>query len=65
MTPHDLPLLLTAGDLAELFRTSRAAIYQMRSRGQAPPAVKIGGRLRFDREAVLDYLRRASSSDAA
>jgi excisionase family DNA binding protein len=62
---ENLPPLLTADDVAGLLRISRDAVYAMVSRGQLPGVVKIGRRLRFDRDAVVDFLRRASSSSGA
>jgi excisionase family DNA binding protein len=62
---ENLPPLLTADDVAGLLRISRDAVYAMVSRGQLPGVVKIGRRLRFDRDAVVDVLRRASSSSGA
>ena len=49
--------LLTAADLAEIARTSVAAIHTARYRKQLPPAVKIGGRVLWRRSDVDEWLR--------
>ena len=56
------PPLLTADELAEFLRLTRSAVYTMVARGELPGVVKIGRRLRFRREAVLEWLGRAPSS---
>ena len=64
--PDASSLLLTPGELASLLRVSRKAIYAMHSRGElSGVAVKIGRRLRFRREEVLEWLGRAPSSPGA
>jgi excisionase family DNA binding protein len=57
--------LMTVGDVADLLRTTPKAVYNMRYRGEIPGAVKIGSRLRFRREAVLEWVGRASLSSGA
>ena len=49
-------MLLTADETADLLRTSRAAIYAMTERGQLPGATRIGRRLLFRRDVLLDWL---------
>ena len=65
--PHGLPVLLTADETADLLRTTRAAIYAMTERGQLPGATRIGRRLLFRRDTLLDWLdqKRAPSSKEA
>lgn len=48
--------LLKAADVAQLLGVSQAALYQMRYLGQAPPAIKISGRLRWRRRDVEHWL---------
>ncbi len=62
-----LPVLLTADETADLLRTTRAAIYAMTERGQLPGATRIGRRLLFRRDTLLDWLdqKRAPSSKEA
>ena len=49
-------LLMTVDEVADLFRTSRKAIYSKVDRGQLPGVTKIGRRLYFRRDLVLDWL---------
>lgn len=55
------PILLTSGEVAELLRTSRKAVYAMAERAQLPGVVRINRRLLFREEALLDWLRQRSS----
>jgi excisionase family DNA binding protein len=54
--PPDLPYLLTADETAGLLRVSRKAIYCMVDRGELPGVTKIGRRVRFHRDSLLDWL---------
>lgn len=62
--PRELPLLLTADEVAALLRTSRAAIYAMADRNRLPGVTRIGRRLLVNRDALLRALveGRAPSS---
>ena len=51
-----LPVFLTVQDMADLLRTSRTAVYAMTARGQLPGATRIGRRLLFRRDALVDWL---------
>ena len=55
------PLLFTTGEVAEVLRTSRKAIYSMMERRQLPGAVKIGRRLLFRRDILLNWLDQKST----
>lgn len=55
-SPKDLPLLLTADDLAGLLRTTRTAVYALVERGQVQGVVRIGRRMLFRRDEVLTWL---------
>jgi excisionase family DNA binding protein len=55
-------ILLTPHEAASLLRTSRKAIYTMVERAAIPGAVRIGRRLLFQRETLLDWLRQKSAS---
>ena len=55
MTP-ERPLLLTSAEVAELLRTSRSAIYAMIARGQLPGVTRIGRRVLYRRDVLLDWL---------
>lgn len=50
------PLLLTPNEVAELLRTTRGAIYVMVARGQLPGVTRIGRRMLFRSEDVLQWL---------
>ena len=65
MNMADLPPLLTADDMASLLRISRASLYAMRSRGELPGVLYVGHRLRFRRDEVLEWIRRAPPSSGA
>jgi len=53
-----LPLLLTAEETAELLRTTRTAIYAMAGRGQLPGVTRLGRRLLFRSDVLLDWLNQ-------
>lgn len=57
-----LPMLLTVDEVAELLRTSRPAIYAMSERGQLPGVIRVGRRLLFRRDALIDWLSQNSTS---
>ena len=61
MTPHSLPALLTSGEVAALLRTTRRAVYAMVEREQLPGVVRLGRRVLFRQDAMLDFLRRKSA----
>jgi len=56
------PYLMTADETAVLLRTSRKAIYSMAERGAIDGVVRIGRRLLFRRDDLLDWLRQKSTS---
>ena len=56
-----LPMLLTATDVADLLRTSRNAVYAMVERDQLPGVTRVGRRLRFRRDTLLDWLDQKSA----
>jgi excisionase family DNA binding protein len=47
--------------VAELLRTSKKAIWAMAERGQLPGIVRIGRRVLFRQDALLDWLGQKSS----
>ena len=58
---HDLPALLICGEVAELLRTSKKAIWAMAERRQLPGIVRIGRRVLFRQDALLDWLGQKSA----
>ena len=61
MKEHDLPALLTCNEVAELLRTSKKAIWAMAERQQIPGVVRIGRRVLFRQDALIDWLGRKST----
>ena len=51
-------LLLTTSEVADILRTSRAAIYAMVERGQLPGVTRIGRRILIRRDALLDWINQ-------
>jgi predicted DNA-binding transcriptional regulator AlpA len=47
----------TAAELADRFRMAQSTLWQWHLRGYGPPAVRIGGKLRYRREAVEQWER--------
>ncbi|KAB1661536.1 helix-turn-helix domain-containing protein [Pseudoclavibacter sp. CFCC 13796] len=58
MTPQHAasPSLLTIKDLARYLSVSEKTIRNLRSKGEGPRAVKIGGSVRWRQETVDQYL---------
>jgi excisionase family DNA binding protein len=48
--------LLTPPEVADVLRTTRKAIYSKVDRGQLPGVTKVGRRLYFRRDLMLDWL---------
>jgi len=55
------PVLATVNEVADLLRTTSKAIYAMAERRQLPGTVRIGRRLLFRREELLEWLRQKSA----
>jgi len=57
------PYMLTAEEVARDFlRTSRKVVYEMVRTGKLPGAVRIGRRVLFRRDRLLQFLRERESS---
>ena len=56
-----LPQFLTVDEVASLLRTSRKAIYAMVERGQVPGVIRVGRRLLFRRDVLVDWLDQKSA----
>ena len=52
---------MKADEVAILLRTTRKAIYAMVERRQLPGVIRVGRRVLFHQEALLDWLRQKSS----
>lgn len=51
-----VPVLITAEEFAELMQISVRTLWRLRSAGQIPEPVRIGGTVRWNRERVLDWI---------
>ena len=60
MTSHT-PRLLTPGEVADVLRTTKKAIYAMIERAQLPGVIRIGRRVLVREDALLDWLRQKST----
>lgn len=56
-------VLLTVPEVAALLRTTRKGIYTMMGRGRLPGAVRIGKRLLFRRERLLEWIQACSVAE--
>lgn len=56
VAPEDLPPVATATQVARVVQTTPDALAQDRYRRRGIPFVKIGGRVRYLREDVIEYL---------
>lgn len=52
----ELPIFLAAEEAASLLRTTRTAIYAMVARGQLPGVTRLGRRVLFRTQDLLDWL---------
>ena len=57
---HNLPILLDAAQVAEVLRTSKKAVYALVERRQLPGVIRLGRRVLFREDALLDFLRQKS-----
>ena len=60
-TPPGLPALLTSDEVAALLRTTRKAVYAMVERGQLPGVVRLGRRVLFRQDAMVEFIRQKSA----
>jgi excisionase family DNA binding protein len=58
VTDYGLPPLLTANETASLLRTTRKGIYVMLARGQLPGVTRVGRRVLFRRDDLIDWLNQ-------
>ena len=64
MTVTDLPVLLKPAEAAELLRTTVKSLGQDRFHGRGAPYIRIGSRILYDRDVLLDYIRAGSVTPA-
>ena len=62
MPSQSAQILLTPYEVANLLRTSRKAIYAMAERDALPGITRIGRRVLFRSDVLLDWLRQKSTS---
>lgn len=55
------PALLTTGEVADLLRTTKKAVYSMIQRRQLPGVIRLRRRILVREDALLDWLRQKSS----
>lgn len=56
MQTEDLPALMTTAEVASYIRASKQSLDQDRYLGRGLPYVRIGRKIRYRREDVLNYL---------
>jgi predicted DNA-binding transcriptional regulator AlpA len=56
MAENLTPELLKVGDVARLSNASTRTICRWRDMGYLPPAIKIGGSIRWTRASILDWI---------
>jgi excisionase family DNA binding protein len=61
-SPEELPQVLTADELASLLRINRKTVYAGFKAGEIPGGQRIGGTIRFSRDAVLRWLAEGQVS---
>jgi excisionase family DNA binding protein len=54
--------LLTVGDVAQLTRSTPAAIYQWRRRGTGPKGLRVGNKVLFRRQDIEEWLESRAES---
>ncbi|WP_242333097.1 helix-turn-helix domain-containing protein [Anaeromyxobacter sp. SG66] len=57
-----LPKLLTVAEVAEVLRTTPKAVYGLVERGQIPGIHRVGRRLLFRQEALVQWLSEKSGT---
>ncbi len=50
------PLLITAEEFAELMQLSVRTLWRLRSGGQIPEPLRIGGAVRWRRDSVIEWI---------
>ncbi len=55
-TGNERPLLLTAGQVAELLQIGERTLWRYVGSGHAPPPIHIGGATRWRRDAIEEWV---------
>jgi len=53
---QDRPLLITAAELARLLRVSTRTLWRLRSAGELPEAVRLGGAVRWRLDEIKKWI---------
>jgi excisionase family DNA binding protein len=61
MPDEDAPEWLTEAELAKFLGVSRSTVGRLRREGTGPPAVMVGQRARYLREAVMRWIAEGGS----
>ena len=56
-----MPLFFNVDEAADVLRTTRKAVYAMVERGQLPGITRLGRRILFRTDVLLDWLRQKSA----
>lgn len=59
----EVPVLLTLEEAAQIARKSNAQMRWMRHNGTGPRSAKLGGRVVYRRQDVLDWIEAAFAAD--
>ncbi|GFO60017.1 hypothetical protein GMST_23420 [Geomonas silvestris] len=57
-----VPLLLTAEQVCQMLGVSRAHFFRLKKAGSVPPAVSLGGLVRYRREDIEEFVRQLEPS---
>jgi excisionase family DNA binding protein len=58
------PLLITAAELAKLLQVSTRTLWRLRSAGQLPEAVRLGGAVRWRLDEIKEWIADGCQSSA-
>jgi hypothetical protein len=64
MTVDEMPVLLKPSEAAALLRTSVASLAQDRFNNRGAPYIKVGYRVLYDRDTLLEYVRGGAVTPA-
>ena len=55
------PRLLRVGEVAEILRTSRKAVYSMMARGEVPGVIRVNRRVLVDGAILISWIRQRTA----